>query len=126
MLQVIGPVYGVRGGILFAVRRPDHEGVHLRWLFDLLEAVYQAADRRVCAARFHCAIVAGLLKNIANQHTLNRDTVTKIRSILSGIFTYAMSEGHFPGRNALENPASRARIPESAVEPVEPKAAAAG
>jgi integrase len=35
-----------------------------------------------------------------------------------------MSEGHFPGRNALENPASRARIPESAVEPVEPKAAA--
>jgi hypothetical protein len=70
------------------------------------------------------AIVAGLLKNIATQHTLNRDTVTKIRSILSGIFTYAMSEGHFPGRNALENSASRARIPESAVEPVEPKAAA--
>jgi integrase len=73
---------------------------------------------------FTVAIVAGLLKNIANQHTLNRDTVTKIRSILSGIFTYAMSEGHFPGRNALENPASRARIPESAVERVEPKAAA--
>jgi len=73
---------------------------------------------------FTVAIVAGLLKTIANQHTLNRDTVTKIRSILSGIFTYAMSEGHFPGRNALENPASRARIPESAVEPVEPKAAA--
>ena len=73
---------------------------------------------------FTVAIVAGLLKNIANQQTLNRDTVTKIRSILSGIFTYAMCEGHFPGRNALENPASRARIPESAVERVEPKAAA--
>jgi integrase len=44
-------------------------------------------------------------------HKLNRDTVTKIRSILSGIFTYAMSEGHFPARNA------------SATQPSEPNAA---
>jgi len=49
--------------------------------------------------------------------------VTKVRSILSGIFTYAMSEGHFPAKNASENPASGARIPESATEPNEPKAA---
>jgi len=43
-------------------------------------------------------------------HKLNRDTVTKIRSVLSGIFSYAMSEGHFPARSAADNPASRARI----------------
>ena len=72
---------------------------------------------------FTVAIVAGLLKDIANTYKVNRDTVTKVRSILSGIFTYAMSEGHFPARNASENPASHARIPESATEPVAPKAA---
>jgi integrase len=72
---------------------------------------------------FTVAIVAGLLKDISKMHKLNRDTVTKIRSILSGIFSYAMSEGHFPARNASENPASHARIPDSATEPGEPEAA---
>jgi integrase len=72
---------------------------------------------------FTVAIVAGLLKDIANTHKLNRDTITKVRSILSGIFTYAMSEGHFPARSASENPASHARIPDSATVPVEPTAA---
>jgi integrase len=56
--------------------------------------------------------------------TMKASTYAGYSTYLSGIFTYAMSEGHFPGRNALENPASRARIPESAVERVEPKAAA--
>lgn len=50
-------------------------------------------------------------------HKLNGDTLGKIRSILSGIFTYAMSEGHFPARSKMDNPASCARIPESATEP---------
>jgi integrase len=72
---------------------------------------------------FTVAVVADLLKDIASMHKLNKDTVTKIRSILSGIFTYAMSEGHFPARSASENPASHARIPESATEPREPAAA---
>jgi integrase len=72
---------------------------------------------------FTMAIVAGLLKDIANTHKLNRDTVTKVRSILSGIFTFAMSEGHFPAKSAAENPASHARIPDSATAPVEPTAA---
>lgn len=72
---------------------------------------------------FTMAIVAGLLKDIANTHKLNRDTVTKVRSILSGIFTFAISEGHFPARSAAENPASHARIPDSATAPVEPTAA---
>src|SRR6187397_3081884 len=66
---------------------------------------------------FTVAIVASLLKDIATTHNLNRDTVTKLRSLLSGIFTYAMSEGHFPARSAAENPASGARIPESAGAP---------
>jgi integrase len=72
---------------------------------------------------FTVAIVASLLKDIASMHKLNRDTVTKIRSILSGIFSYAMSEGHFPARSASENPASHARIPESATETRQPAAA---
>jgi integrase len=72
---------------------------------------------------FTVAIVASLLKDIASMHKLNRDTVTKIRSILSGIFSYAMSEGHFPARSASENPASHVRIPESVTEPREPAAA---
>jgi integrase len=57
------------------------------------------------------------------RHKLNRDTITKVRSILSGIFTYAMSEGHFPARNSSENPASHARIPETVKKSVAPKAA---
>jgi integrase len=66
---------------------------------------------------FTIAIVAGLLKDIASMHTLNVDTVGKIRSILSGIFSYAISEGHFPARSDHDNPAHRARIPETATEP---------
>jgi integrase len=66
---------------------------------------------------FTVAIVAGLLKGIASMHTLNTDTVGKIRSILSGIFSYAISEGHFPARSKMDNPACGARIPEKATEP---------
>jgi integrase len=72
---------------------------------------------------FTVAIVASLLKDIAAMHKLNKDTVTKIRSVLSGIFSYAMSEGHFPARSGADNPASRARIPESAIEPTRTVAA---
>lgn len=66
---------------------------------------------------FTVAVVAQLLKDIARTYKVNRDTVTKVRSLLSGIFTYAMSEGHFPARSRADNPASRARIPDCAVEP---------
>jgi integrase len=66
---------------------------------------------------FTVAIVASLLKDISGMHQLSKDTVTKIRSVLSGIFSYAMSEGDFPARSAADNPASRARIPESATQP---------
>lgn len=72
---------------------------------------------------FTVAIVARLLKDIASKYRVNRDTVTKVRSILSGIFTYAMSEGHFPARSEADNPASLARIPDCATEP-EPTVAA--
>lgn len=73
---------------------------------------------------FTVAIVADLLKDIAGMHRLNKDTLTKIRSVLSGIFTYAMSEGHFPARSGADNPASGARIPdEMAIEPTRTVAA---
>ena len=66
---------------------------------------------------FTVAIVSDLLEDVAKTHTLNTDTVGKVRSILSGIFTYAMGKGHFPGKSAADNPASCALIPESATEP---------
>jgi integrase len=66
---------------------------------------------------FTVAIVSGLLEDVANMHSLNTKTVGKIRSILSGIFTYAMGKGHFPARAKSDNPASRALIPESAKQP---------
>lgn len=72
---------------------------------------------------FTVSLVAQLLKEIAGTYKVNRDTVTKVRSILCGIFTYAMSEGHFPARSAADNPASRARIPDCAVEPERTEAA---
>jgi integrase len=66
---------------------------------------------------FTIAIVSSLLKDIAGAHRLNTDTAGKVRSILSGIFTYAMGEGHFPARSEQDNPASCARIPESVTKP---------
>jgi integrase len=66
---------------------------------------------------FTVAIVSNLLDEIAGTHTLNKDTVGKIRSLLSGIFTYAMGKGHFPGTKMTDNPASHALIPETATEP---------
>jgi integrase len=72
---------------------------------------------------FTVAVVSGLLEDIANNHTLNTDTVGKVRSLLSGVFTYAMGKGDFPGKAASENPASCALIPESATEPKDTVAA---
>ena len=73
---------------------------------------------------FTVAVVSSLLEEIAREHTLNKDTFGKIRSILSGIFTYAIGKGHFPARSDSDNPAHRALIPESAAEPGKPEAAA--
>jgi integrase len=75
---------------------------------------------------FTVAIVSDLLEDIANMHTLNNNTVGKVRSILSGIFTYAMGKGHFPARSKEDNPASCALIPESATEPKRTVAATRG
>lgn len=66
---------------------------------------------------FTVAIVSDLLEDVAKSHSLNKDTVSKVRSILSGIFTYAMGKGHFPARSKADNPASCALIPRTAAEP---------
>ena len=65
----------------------------------------------------YCGLFLGFTSLRHLLHTLNRDTITRIRRVLSGIFTYAMSEGHFSARSAADNPASRARIPESSTAP---------
>ena len=73
---------------------------------------------------FTTASVAALLKQIARAHDLNRDTVGKVRSVLCAIFSFAISEGHFPAKSAFENPGRHARIPgELTREPKAPVAA---
>jgi integrase len=68
---------------------------------------------------FTIAVVSSLLKDAAEMHTLNVDTVGKVRSILSAIFSYAIGNGHFPAKSAQDNPAHAALIPETATEPEE-------
>jgi integrase len=72
---------------------------------------------------FTMAVVSTLLEDVADMHSVNVDTVGKIRSILSAVFTFAMGKGHFPGKSAADNPASCALIPEKATEPKETVAA---
>ena len=98
--------------VLRTMKPSTHAGYSTYWKRYIKPRVVKYALRD-----FTVAIVASLLKDISAMHKLNTDTVTKIRSVLSGIFSYAMSEGHFPARSAADNPASRARIPESAAKP---------
>lgn len=72
---------------------------------------------------FSVAVVSRLLKDVAHSHKVNTDTVGKVRSILSGIFSYAMGNGDFPGKSAADNPASCALIPEEATAPEQTVAA---
>lgn len=72
---------------------------------------------------FTVAIISRLLSDVASLHSVNVDTLGKVRSILSGIFTYALGRGDFPGTSSADNPASCALIPETATEPGETVAA---
>jgi integrase len=66
---------------------------------------------------FDVAVISSLLEDAAEMHKLNVDTVGKVRSILSAIFTYAIGHGHFPAKSMQDNPAHSALIPETATEP---------
>jgi integrase len=66
---------------------------------------------------FIVGIVSNLLDDIATMYSLNTETVGKVRSILRGVFTDALGEGHFPGKSATDNPARLALMPESVTEP---------
>ena len=72
---------------------------------------------------FTLAIVSRLLEDIATVHKLNVGTISKVRSILSGIFSYAMAKGDFPGRSKHDNPVLGVRIPEQAALPKQTVAA---
>jgi integrase len=61
--------------------------------------------------------VAQLLESAASLHKLNTDTTKKIRSILSAVFSFAISNGDFPARSEQDNPARRAYIGASAAKP---------
>jgi integrase len=97
-----------------------HAGYRSYWL----RYIKPRAEKEKYALRdFSVAVVSRLLEDVATMHSVNVDTVGKIRSILSAVFTFAMGKGHFPGKSAADNPASCALIPESATEPKETVAA---
>ena len=66
---------------------------------------------------FTLARVTKLLASAASMHSLNTATVSKIRSVLSAIFTFSIASGHYPARSVAENPARCALIPASASKP---------
>jgi len=74
-------------------------------------------------SEFTTAIVAAALDGISKSFTVNRDTLTKCRSILSGILTHAIGKGHFPARSVADNPARLALIPEGVGEPLQTEVA---
>jgi integrase len=60
---------------------------------------------------FNVRVVSDLLKTVAKMYPVNRDTILKIHSVLSGIFRYALATGAFPGKTATDNPCAGALIP---------------
>jgi integrase len=95
-----------------------HNGYRTYW-----ETYIKPRVSRYLLRDFTVAIISSLLEDAAAAHHLNTNTAGKVRSILSGVFTYAMGKGHFPGKSATDNPASYALIPEAATEPKETVAA---
>jgi integrase len=92
--------------------RSTHSGYQTYWLRYIKPRVENRAVRD-----FSVSIVAKLLKDVATTHTMNTATITKIRSILSSVFSFAISEGAFPARSETDNPARMAAIPEAATKP---------
>jgi integrase len=100
------------------VKRSKKPSTYAGYNSYFLRYIKPRAEKGKYALRdFTVAVVSDLLEDVADMHDVNVDTVGKVRSILSAIFTYAIGKGDFPARSAAENPASHALIPESATEP---------
>ena len=61
---------------------------------------------------FTTPIVYGLLEDVARTRKVNVGSVAKLRSVLHGIFKYAINTGAFPGAN----PVQQVMIPEAATK----------
>jgi hypothetical protein len=96
---------GLRREYLVAVRPAHHERLYACGIPDYWTRYLKPRVGKYALRDFTVAVVSRLLEDIANMHKLNTDTVGKIRSILSGIFKYAMGKGDFPGKSAADNPA---------------------
>ena len=72
---------------------------------------------------FDVSVVAGILKDAAKLHSFNRATATKVRSVVSAVFAFAISEGHYPAKSNNDNPAHRAALPSSCPKPEKTRAA---
>ena len=62
---------------------------------------------------FTMAIASNLLADIAAAHPVNIGTIEKVRSILSGMFSYALATGAFPGKSETDNPCAGALLPKA-------------
>jgi hypothetical protein len=72
---------------------------------------------------FTVAITSRLLADVAANYSVNVETVKKVRTILSAIFTFALATGAYPGRTAADNPCAGALIPKVRKEKQETVAA---
>ena len=110
------------------------ESVYLPWAKDSTKpsthAAYVSYWKRYLKSRADVPlkdvtvkIISGWLEDISNEFTVNIDTLGKVRSILSGIFTHALAKGDFPGKSAAENPACGALLPQPSAEKRPTKAA---
>jgi integrase len=60
---------------------------------------------------FDIAKVAEILEKVAKNYKVNSDTISKVRSVMSAIFSYAIGKGHYPARSEYDNPAHGASLP---------------
>lgn len=68
---------------------------------------------------FRCVDATNVLAAIHRKHGIGRNTIKRVKSILSGIFTYAKQQGALDGPNPIED----AAIPRAATAPQETPAA---
>jgi integrase len=100
------------------------EGVYLPWVDTELRPSTRKGYRQIWEnhiservgdirlREFRTVDASRMLRAIAGEYELTRNTLKHIKSVLSGIFTHAKNEGAFDGVNPVED----ARIPSSARE----------
>jgi integrase len=78
---------------LSGTTRDEYKGMWARYLAERLEGETLGSVRPVS--------VVQLLEDIVKQSNINKYTIAHVRSLLSGIYTFARNHGHFDGSNPV-------------------------